>query len=372
MGSLFDEHRISHSYFGAETKESSESSHMTVINVLLHNRTMSTVEIAQLSASKVPIPNPGEETRTVPESPRALHGTVWAPPVKRNEEHPSSHAVLGDGDSERKNASPNNVLAPEAPAPSIAVSTAKPEGAAAAGGAKPFTENEKETPSLPAAQATSPEGEEARQGETGGTAQGVEEAQPRLQSSVEAPGGSDAAAVSSESRGSHGTREEGTETDGGGGTASSPASSSVSIAAHSGDDGMSVREGTSLREESPPHLGTDDIPKSGVERPIHEEESNFTERATERQAQETTAPLVEDGNSENVGTAPVNASTSPRHEEIEIPSEPDAATILNSTFDFGGAQPAFMALIGGSTVHGCVSRVLLLLLLGLWGIAALC
>ncbi|EKF31961.1 trans-sialidase, putative [Trypanosoma cruzi marinkellei] len=173
MGSLFDEHRILHFYFGAENKEGSESSYVTVSNVLLYKRIFFCNEISLLNASKFPIPNPCEETRTVPESPPKPHVTVEATPVNRNEEHPGSHAALGDGDSVGQNASPNNVLAPEAPAPSIAVSSAEPEGAAAAGGAKPFTENEKETPPVLAAQATSPEGEEASQERVEETAQEV-------------------------------------------------------------------------------------------------------------------------------------------------------------------------------------------------------
>ncbi|KAF5223100.1 hypothetical protein ECC02_003927 [Trypanosoma cruzi] len=294
---LFKDHRVSHIYFGAENKEGSESSHVTVSNVLLYNRTISKDEIALLSASKVPIPNPGKE----------------------------------------------------------------------------FSIEEAETTTNSAAQAPSPEVKKASQDEEEETTQEVEEA-PRPQSSVEASEGSYAAAVSSGGRGSHGPgNEEETETDGSSGSASPPASSSVSTASHSGDDGMGVRESTSLQEEVPPHLGTEDIPKADVERPIHGEEATSPEGATERQTQETTAPLVENGDSEDVGTAPGNASTLPG--ETKIPSESNA-TIPSDTdilLDHGHlGELSGMALFAESTVHGCVSRVLLLLLLGLWGTAALC
>ncbi|EAN83353.1 trans-sialidase, putative [Trypanosoma cruzi] len=354
-GDLFKEHRISHFYFGAENKEVSESSHMTVSNVLLYNRIIYGHEIAKLRASKVPIPNPGEESRSVPEIPPRPTGEFEATPVKRNEEPHGSHAALGNGDPERQNTSPNNVLAPEAPSASIlSVSTVRIPSP----GEESSIEKEEETPS-------SPEEEEAEQE--------VEEAHPRPQSSVEAPEGSDAAAVSSGSRGSHGTREEENETDDSGELASPPAPSSVGTSAHSGDDGMGVREGTTLQEEVPPPLGTEGIPKADVERLIHEEEATSPEEATERQTQETTAPLVQNGDGEDVGTAPGNASTLPG--ETEISSESNATSLSDHGIlpehehlsDLSG-----MALFAESTVHGCVSRVFLLLLLGLWGTAALC
>ncbi|EKF38899.1 trans-sialidase, putative, partial [Trypanosoma cruzi marinkellei] len=297
---MFKEHRISHFYFGADNKEGAESSHATLSNVLLYNRTIREYEIAILSASKVPIPNHGEEL---------------------------------------------------------------------------LTEEAKKTPPTPAAQAPSPEVENAGQGEEEGTTQEVEEAQSRPQSPAEASEGSDAVAVSSGGRGSHETGNEETEMDDSGGLASPLAPSSVSTAARSGDDGMSVHESTSPPEEVPPVLGTEEIPNADVERPIHEEEATSPEEATERQAQETAAPLVENGDSEGVGSAPVSASTQPGHGDTKIPLKPNSpsipsdADILLEHGHFG--EVAAMALVGDSTVHGCVSRVLLLLL-GLWGTAALC
>ncbi|EAN82101.1 trans-sialidase, putative, partial [Trypanosoma cruzi] len=76
---------------------------------------------------------------------------------------------------------------------------------------------------------------------------------------------------------------------------------------------------------------------------------------------------------QTVDTAPGNTSTTPG--ETKIPSESNATTpsdtdILLEKGHLG--ELSGMALFGDSTVHGYVSRVLLLLLLGLWGIAALC
>nr|AAB49414.1 complement regulatory protein [Trypanosoma cruzi] len=61
--------------------------------------------------------------------------------------------------------------------------------------------------------------------------------------------------------------------------------------------------------------------------------------------------------------------------ETKIPSESNATIPLDPVIllEHGHLSDlASMALIGDSTVHGCVSRVLLLLLLGLWGTAVLC
>ncbi|PWV06031.1 putative trans-sialidase, Group VIII [Trypanosoma cruzi] len=96
-GDLFKEHRISHFYFGAENKEGLESSHVTVSNVLLYNRIIYRRGRTMLNASKVPIPNPGEESRSVPEIPPRPTGEFEATPVKRNEEPHGSHAALGNG-----------------------------------------------------------------------------------------------------------------------------------------------------------------------------------------------------------------------------------------------------------------------------------
>ncbi|RNC57681.1 putative trans-sialidase, partial [Trypanosoma cruzi] len=76
---------------------------------------------------------------------------------------------------------------------------------------------------------------------------------------------------------------------------------------------------------------------------------------------------------DGVGTAPTNPSTASA--ETEIPSEFNAAPSLdNDLFDLENiTELVSMGVEGDSTVHGCVSRVLLLLLLlRLWGTAALC
>ncbi|PWV09809.1 putative trans-sialidase, Group VII [Trypanosoma cruzi] len=122
------------------------------------------------------------------------------------------------------------------------------------------------------------------------------------------------------------------------------------------------------------HASKVNIPSLGVEeQPTGQVTGTGLSVASESKSEETTAPLVENGDSEDVGTAPVNASTTPGG--TKIPSKSNATTpsdtgILLEHGQFGDL-PA-ISLTGDSTVHGCVSRVLLLLLLGLWGTAALC
>ncbi|ESS60547.1 trans-sialidase [Trypanosoma cruzi Dm28c] len=75
---------------------------------------------------------------------------------------------------------------------------------------------------------------------------------------------------------------------------------------------------------------------------------------------------------QTVDTAPANTSTTPG--ETKIPSESNATTPSDTGILLEKGQPgelSGMVLFAESTVHGCVSRVFLLLL-GLWGIAALC
>ncbi|EKG01977.1 trans-sialidase, putative [Trypanosoma cruzi] len=74
---------------------------------------------------------------------------------------------------------------------------------------------------------------------------------------------------------------------------------------------------------------------------------------------------------QTIDTAPENTSATPG--ETKIPSEHNAtAPSDNDTFTGEIAELLSMGLSRDSTVHGCVSPVLLLLPLGLWGIAALC
>ncbi|RNC36355.1 trans-sialidase [Trypanosoma cruzi] len=75
---------------------------------------------------------------------------------------------------------------------------------------------------------------------------------------------------------------------------------------------------------------------------------------------------------DGAGAAPAHSSTTPG--KTKVPSELNAAPALGSDpFDLESVTALVsVGLRCGNTVHGCASRVLLLLLVGLWGAAALC
>ncbi|EAN83210.1 trans-sialidase, putative [Trypanosoma cruzi] len=151
----------------------------------------------------------------------------------------------------------------------------------------------------------------------------------------------------------------------------------------------STSAGVGMAEEDSPQNGnTDDWAPYGtsldVLEGVHDEPSNANTLASEEQY----ADRDEDTHvSESVGTnsdpdsfsstnvsggadaAPAPPSTAPG--ETKIPSELNATIPSDHDILLEFRELAAMALIGDSTVHVCVSRVLLLLL-GLWGTAALC
>ncbi|RNC54454.1 trans-sialidase [Trypanosoma cruzi] len=57
----FGSHRLSHFFFGAGNKEDEESSHVTVADVLLHNRILCRYDLRGLNAGTVSIRHPAAE-----------------------------------------------------------------------------------------------------------------------------------------------------------------------------------------------------------------------------------------------------------------------------------------------------------------------
>ncbi|EKG01880.1 trans-sialidase, putative, partial [Trypanosoma cruzi] len=141
------------------------------------------------------------------------------------------------------------------------------------------------------------------------------------------------------------------------GTGTTGAEQSLSLEAGDGNSERTMNSGSSL------------TPSRSVSEPASAEDTDNISRIEREQVSS------EDGKEapQTVDTAPGNASTAPG--KTKIPSESNATApsdtdILLEKGQFG--ELAAMSLIGDSTVHVCVSRVLLLLLLGLWGAAALC
>ncbi|PBJ81185.1 trans-sialidase [Trypanosoma cruzi cruzi] len=133
-------------------------------------------------------------------------------------------------------------------------------------------------------------------------------------------------------------------------------------------------------EDSPQNGNTDDQAphsiSSDVLESVHDEPSNASTLASEEQD----ADRDEDTNSDpdsfsstnvsgGVDAAPAPSSTASG--ETAIPSELNATVPSDHDILLEFRELAALALTGDSTVHVCVSRVLLLLL-GLWGTAVLC
>ncbi|EAN85138.1 trans-sialidase, putative [Trypanosoma cruzi] len=142
-------------------------------------------------------------------------------------------------------------------------------------------------------------------------------------------------------------------------------------------------------EDSTWNVNTDDRAPHGtspdVLESVHDEPSTANTLASDEQDadrdEDTHAHTAVGTNSEpdsfsstNVSggadAAPTPSSTAPG--ENKVPSELNATIPSDHDILLEFRDLAAMALIGDSTVHACVSRVLLLLLLGLWGTAALC
>ncbi|PWU93029.1 putative trans-sialidase [Trypanosoma cruzi] len=142
-------------------------------------------------------------------------------------------------------------------------------------------------------------------------------------------------------------------------------------------------------EDSPWNVNTDDRAPHGtspdVLESVHDEPSTANTLASDEQDadrdEDTHAHTAVGTNSEpdsfsstNVSggadAAPTPSSTAPG--ENKVPSELNATIPSDHDILLEFRDLAAMALIGDSTVHACVSRVLLLLLLGLWSTAALC
>ncbi|KAF8298981.1 putative trans-sialidase, Group III [Trypanosoma cruzi] len=123
-------------------------------------------------------------------------------------------------------------------------------------------------------------------------------------------------------------------------------------------------------EDSSRNVTTNDSMQHSIDR---EEDTDVLTAVGTNSSTDPATAHRNDNVSGGANAAPTHSSTAPV--ETKIPSELNATIPSDHELLLEHGQLgdlAAMALIGDSTVHGCVSRVLLLLLLGLWGTAALC
>ncbi|EAN89852.1 trans-sialidase, putative [Trypanosoma cruzi] len=387
--SLFDSHRISHFYIGGDSKhQSATGGHVTVTNVMLYNEKLFGSELDELHASKVNIPSLGAEKQ--PTEQAANTGALVASESK-SEGSATSHEELNEDDTEKQEeeSADGVVLAPLLSTFAGGSSVSEPATATEIAGNSRPEDNVQLSEDKTSQQTTPHEAKESMQRDSD-----VQPQDPQSEVLTEV-------ADVEGSAESYDTQqpEEDEEADGRSGGSVSPVAVSLSM-----DTATAPVYGEhQVQQSTEPSTENDDVRSTGTGTTGAEEslsleaggrnsegtmssDSSLTPSKSDaepRSAEDTdniswtegAEFSVEDGKEvpQTVDTAPGNTSTTPG--ETKIPSESNATTpsdtdILLEKGHLG--ELAAMYLIGDSTVHGYVSRVLLLLLLGLWGIAALC
>ncbi|KAF8287203.1 putative trans-sialidase, Group VIII [Trypanosoma cruzi] len=385
---LFDFHRISHFYIGGDSKhQSATGGHVTVTNVMLYNEKLWGDKLYKLNASKVTIPSLSAEKQPTGQ----VTGTDALVASEPKSEESASHEELNEDDIDEQEENSADDLAPAAssseaaagssvPEPAIAVEIAEnslqKDNAQFSGGetSQQFTPHEdyKSMKRGSDLQTQDPQSEESTEvADVEGFSESNDAQQPvkdgeandrsgKSTSSVSASSDMDTATetVDSEQQVQQST-ELSTENEGprSTGTGTTDAGQSFSLEARDGNSKRTMNSDSSLTSS-----------KSDAETTSAENTDNisWTERA-EVSSEEGKEAL------QTVDTAPASSITAPG--KTKIPSESNATApsdtdILLEKGQFG--ELAAIYITGDSTVHGCVSPVLLLLPLGLWGIAALC
>ncbi|KAF5214807.1 hypothetical protein ECC02_012556 [Trypanosoma cruzi] len=386
--SLFNSHRISHFYIGGDSKhQSATGGHVTVTNVMLYNEELFGDKLYKLKTSKVTIPSLGVEEQPTGQ----VAGTDVSVASESRSEESVSHEELTEDDTDEQEEESVDDLVPAAPSSTVAAESSVPEPAIAA---------ESAGNSLSEDNFQLSKGETSRQAtlnEDYKSMQRYSDVQPQELPSEELTEVTDLER-SSGSYDEEMPEEEG-EADGRSGESTSPVTASLSVETVTApaDGEHQVRQSIELPAENDDVRSTGTV-TTGAEQSLSLEagdgnsertmssDSSLTSSTSD--AEPTSAEKTddvswtegaefsfEDGKEapKTVDTAQGNTNTMPG--ETKIPSESNATTpsdtdILLEKGHLG--ELAAMYLIGDSTVHGCVSRVLLLLLLGLWGTAALC
>ncbi|KAF5215549.1 hypothetical protein ECC02_011754 [Trypanosoma cruzi] len=388
--SLFNSHRISHFYIGGDSKhQSATGGHVTVTNVMLYNEKLFGDNLDELKTSEVTIPSLGVEKQPTGQVTKT---DVSVASESRSEESAASHEELTEDDTDKREEESVHILVPAASSSTDFAGSfvSEPATAAESAEASLSEDNTQLSEGKTSRQATLNEGNES--------VQRGSDLQPQDPQPAELTGVTDLERSSESYDEEMPEEEEEADDRNGGSTSSVGATSDMDTAtetvdsehqvqqstepATEGDDVRSTGTGTTGAEQSlsleagdgnsERTMGSDSSPtpsKSDAE-PTSAE---YTDDVSRTEGAEVSS---EDGKEapQTVDTAPGNTNTTPG-ETKKIPSEsnatiPSDTEILLENGQFG--ELAAMYLIGDSTVHGCVSRVLLLLLLGLWGIAALC
>ncbi|EAN83041.1 putative trans-sialidase, Group VIII [Trypanosoma cruzi] len=386
--SLFDSHRISHFYIGGDSKDQSATGgRVTVTNVMLYNEELSEDDLNELPDSKVTIPSLGVEEQ--PTGQAASTDDSVASGSRSKESATAEKLTEGDRDKQDEESVLN--LVPVAPPSTVVAGSSVP---------KPATAAESAENSLPDDNIQLSGGEKSQQFTPTGEKESMQrdsDAQTQDLQSAESTEFNDVE-MSSESNDTEQTVEEGEANDKSGGTTSSVAvSSDMDPTTETVDGEHQVQQSVELSSENNEVRSTG-TGTTGTERNLSLEARDGNSERTmgsdssltpsksdaETTSAENTDDVsrtegdefpVENGEEvpQTVDTASGNASTLPGETEISSKSNATAPSDAGILLENGHySELAGMALFAESTVHGFVSRMLLPMLLGLWGTAALC
>ncbi|PBJ78357.1 trans-sialidase [Trypanosoma cruzi cruzi] len=383
--SLFNSHRISHFYIGGDSKnQSATGGHVTVTNVMLYNERLREGKLRKLNASKVTIPSLGVE-----EQPTELAASTHVSVVSesKSEESAASREELNEDDIDEQEEGSDDDLVPSVTSSTAVEGSFISELAITAENSR-SDDNAQLSEGEASQQATLHDAKESMQQDS--------DVQPRELPSTKSTEVADVE-KSSEGNDKEMPEEEG-GTNGGSGESTSSVGASLSMETTTGPAygehqvQKSIELATVNNEVRSTGTGTTDAEQSLIleardrnsERAMNSDSSSTPSRSVSEPASAEDTDDVsridgaevssEDGEEapQTVNTPPANTSTTPGDEAI--PSTKGAARHSDNDF-FNTSEVADLlstALNRDSTVHGCVSRVLLLLLLGLWGTAALC
>ncbi|EAN84388.1 trans-sialidase, putative, partial [Trypanosoma cruzi] len=368
LKTLLRPHGISHFYIGGDGKSESGNIDVTVSNVLLYNRALKDDELKALTKADA-VGTPEANVPSLKGAPQSTHASETL--IQPDSETSVIKEVKQDAtSSQQRQDAPDRP--PEEKNKKAAASVTYSDSHAVADTKRREEQMEKaatDVDDLPPPLSPAPEAANGHKSPDAEDALGVEHPEQEEESLLPIVAGS--------------TVDETSETDEAilqSRTSDDPAQQTTLPLVSEGvdDEPSSLSTSTSNqrsdREEKEAHshaaVGTNSGPDS----------SNTTEVTT---ADVTTATIEpnsdpttvqrEDDVPDYVGAAPNHPSTEPGERDIQ--SESNAAPLLgNDLFDVENITDLFsVGVKGDSTVQGCVSRVLLLLLLlGLWGTVALC
>ncbi|ESS62655.1 complement regulatory protein [Trypanosoma cruzi Dm28c] len=383
---LFKTHRISHFYIGGDSKnQSATGGHVTVTNVMLYNEILSNDTLRKLNASKVTIPSLGVEENPTGQ---VTSTDVSVDSQSNSVESATSREELTENDPEKRGENSVDGMVPAASSSTVVAGLSVLEPAIAteiAGNSRPedntqLSEDEKSQ------QATPHEGSESMQRDSN--------MQPQYPQSEESTGVAD---VETSPESNDAPEEDGGTNDRSGkSTSSVSASLSMETVTAPADGEHQVQQIAELPAENEVRstgTGTTGTEESlsleardgNSERTMNSDssltpsksdaETTSAENTDNISRTERAEVSSEEGKEalQTIDSAPASSITAPG--KTKIPSESNATTLTDTDILLEKGQFGELAAIyitGDSTVHGCVSPVLLLLPLGLWGIAALC